>query len=457
MELKLQQKEHLEAPKIIVKPPGPKAKKIIELNNSYVSDLQKGISRVVQVVYDHAYGATVIDVDGNAYVDFTDAVTCCNAGFAHPKVVKAIQEQAAKFLHCYEYPSELRGEVAKLLCEITPGDFEKRVIFSSSGSESNETALRLAELATHKHEIISLWESFHGKTRGVASHTTIPKVRKDLRVLPQAYSIPYPDCNHCFLKLKYSSCGLRCLDLLEPVINFETTGDVAAVIVEPVLGMGCAVPPDDYWPALKEKCEKRNILFIDDEVQTGFGRTGKMWAMEYCGVKPDIITGGKGLANGLPAGSTVCRKDITDTKEMLDKYAGLFTSTHGANPIIMAAAKASIEVYLDEKLPEHAADVGKYVMKRCLEMAEDHKIIGTVQGRGLLIGIELFEKGTNKPSKNYAIEVCRKSFENGLLIFNTGWHGASVKICPALVITQEESGRGLDILDKVFTEIEQKI
>jgi len=448
----------LEAPKIAVKPPGPKAMKIIEMNNRYMSGLCRGISRILQVVFDEAKGALVKDADGNLYIDFTSAVTCCNTGFAHPRVVKAVQEQIAKFQHCYEYPTELRGEVARLLCEITPGDYDKAVIFSNCGAESIENALRIAEMVTGKHEIISLWESFHGKTRGTTSYTTMRGVKAGLKLLPKAYSIPYPDCNHCFLKKEYPDCGLQCLDFFDYVINFETSGDIAALILEPILGGGCAVPPKDYWPALKEKCEDYNILFIDDEVQAGFGRTGKMWAIEHYGVEPDIITGGKGLASGLPAGSTVCRKSLSDSPEMLERYTGLFTSTFGGNPVILAAAKASIEVYLEEKLPEHAGEVGEHIMKRCNEMAEDHKILGHIQGKGLLIGVEIVEdKGADKPSKKYTLDICKRAFEKGLLIFNTGWHGGFLKINPVLAITKEQADKGLDILDDAIGDLEKTL
>lgn len=443
-----------EAPRIVVKPPGPKARTIIECCNNYVSPLAVGIGRILQVVFEEARGATVRDVDGNVYIDFTSAVTCCNTGHSHPKVVKAIREQVEKFLHCYEYPSKLKAEVAELLCRITPGDFEKVVVFSNSGTESVENAIRLAEMYTGKHEIISLWESFHGKTRGTSSLTTYgPKIRKGIKKLSGSYHIPYPDCNHCFLHRTYPDCELQCLEFLDYVVNFETTGDIAAIVVEPILGGGCVVPPPEYWPELKKRCEELGALFIDDEVQMGFGRTGKMFAIEHYGVKPDILTAGKGLASGLPVGSTVFRKDISEA--LKEDYGGLFTSTFGANPVILAAAKASIEVYLEEKLPEKAAELGKYVIKRCQEMREDHEIIGHVQGRGLLVGVEFVkDKERDLPAPQTALEVCKRAFEKGLLVFTTGWQGNFIKINPPLVITKEQIDKGLDILDEVCTEIE---
>jgi 4-aminobutyrate aminotransferase-like enzyme len=447
----------LKSPRIVVKPPGPKAREIIERCNKSVSALAVGIGKVLQIVFSDAKGALVKDVDGNIFIDFTSAVTTNNTGHSHPKVVEAIVQQAEKFIHAYEYPYELKAEVAELLCQITPGNFEKAVIFSNCGTESVENALRIAEMYTKRREIISLWQSFHGKTRGSASITTYgSKLRKGIKKLPEIHHIPYPDCNHCPLHETYPECGIKCLEFFDHVINFETDGEIAAVIFEPILGGGCVVPPPEYWPALAKKCREVGALVIDDEVQASFGRTGKMFAIQhYEGVEPDIITCGKGLASGLPVGSTILRKDISD--ELAKDYGGLFTSTFGANAVILAAAKASIETYLEEKLPEKAAKLGEHTIKRCKEMSERHEIIGHIQGKGLLIGLELVkDKEKDIPARDYALEVCKRAFENGLLIFNTGWQGNFVKINPPLVITKEQLDSGLDILEKVISEIERE-
>ena len=444
-----------EAPKIVIKPPGPKASRICERNEKFVSGLAVGIGKILKIVYEEARGAVIKDIDGNLYIDFTSSITACNTGHSHPKVVEAIKRQADRFIHAYEYPTDLKADVAEKLSKIAPGNFEKTVIFSNCGTESVENAMRIAELYKRKHEMISFWESFHGKTRGSSSLTTYGvKVREGLTKLPGIYHIPYPDCNHCVFHREYPDCGVQCLEFLDHVINFESTGNVGAVILEPILGGGCVVPPADYWSRVKELCQQKDLLFIDDEVQAGMGRTGKMFAIEHYGVEPDILTTGKGLASALPIGSTISRKEITES--LVKDYGGLFTSTFGSNAIPLAAASATIDVMIEEKLPENAAKIGEFILKRLNEMKAEHEKIGHIQGKGLLIGLEFVEdQKSHKPSKQMALEICKRCFENGLLIFSTGWQGNFVKINPPLVITQEQADKGLDVLDNVISEIER--
>ena len=439
-----------EIPKIVVEPPGPKAKAVIEKNYKYVSRLAMGISKVMQIVYDKAYGAVVQDVDGNVYIDFTAAVTTNNPGHTHPKVSAAIIEQAKKFLQAYEYPTQVKADVAEILAQVVPiKSSEVRVVFANAGTEANENALRLAEHYTKRHEIIAFWESFHGKTRGSASVTTWnKKMRKDIKLVGNMISVPYPDCNHCFLKHKYPDCGLACFDFLDYMREYQSQDDIAAIIIEPVLGGGCAVPPKEWMKQLREWTQENNILFIDDEVQAGFGRTGKFFAIEHFDVEPDIITGGKGLAGGLPTGATIFRKEYEDA--IVDTFGGFYTSTFGGNPIVMAAARATLKAYLDEKMPEHATEVGEHIKKRLIdEFKPKYSFLGNIQGKGLLIGIEfLTEDG--KPDNKMPIKVVREAFKRGLLIFTTGHKGNFLKVCPPLVITKELADKGLDILDEAI-------
>ena len=444
-----------EVPKIVVEPPGPKAKAIIEKNVKYYSSLAMGISRIMQIVYDEARGAVIKDVDGNYYIDFTAAVTCANTGHNHPKIVEAIKEQVERFITSYEYPTEVRAEAAKLLVEATPGNFEKAVIFVNSGAESNERATQIAEYYTKKHEFISFWESFHGKSRMANSLTTYGlKMRKGLSKHPGIYHVPYPNCYRCPLRKKYPDCDMACLDFLDHVYTYETTDDVAAVILEPILGGGAIVPPKDYWNRVKEWADDHNALFIDDEVQVGFGRTGKMFAIEHWGLEPEILTGGKGLASGLPAGSVVVKKSIADE---ISEYRGLFTSTFGGNPLIMAAAAASLKVYKEEKLPERAAELGEHALKRLNEIKDKYDFISYISGKGLIICVDFVKDEKWTPAPEIALKVVEKSFKKGLLIFTTAWRGNNVKINPPLVITKELLDKGIDILDEVFAEIKKEM
>lgn len=439
-----------EIPKIVVEPPGPKAKAVIEKHNKYVSRLAIGISRVLQIVYDKAYGAVVQDVDGNVFIDFTAAVTTNNPGHTHPKISEAIIEQAKKFLQSYEYPTQVRADVGELLAQVVPiKSSEVRMVYSNAGTEANENALRLAEQYTKRHEIIAFWESYHGKTRGSISVTTwSKKLRTGLKLVGNMISVPYPDCNHCFLKHKYPDCGLACFDFLDYMREYQSQDDIAAIIIEPVLGGGCAYPPKEWMKQLREWTKENNILFIDDEVQAGFGRTGKFFAIEHFDVEPDIITGGKAFAGGLPTGVTVFRKEYEDA--LADNYRGFYTSTFGGNPIIMAAARAALKAYIDEKIPENAAEVGEHIKKRLInEFKPKYDFLGHIQGKGLLIGIEfLTEDG--KPDRTMPIKVLKEAFKRGLLIFTTGHKGNFLKVCPPLVITKELADKGLDILDEAM-------
>lgn len=443
-----------QAPKIVVEPPGPKAKKIIEKNVKYYSTLAMGISKIMQVVYDVARGAVIKDVDGNYYIDFTSAVTCANTGHSHPKIIEAIKQQVERFISSYEYPTDVRAEAAELLVKATPGNFEKSVVFVNSGAESNERAFQIAEYYTGKHEFFAYWECFHGKTRLANSLSGYGlKMRKGLSRHNGVFFVPYPNCFRCPLRQSYPDCGMACLDFLDHVYNFETTGDLAAIIAEPIMGGGCIVPPKDYWNRVKEWVNEHNALFIADEVQVGFGRTGKMFAIEYWGLEPEILTGGKGLASGLPAGSVVVKRDIAD--KVAESYGGMFTSTFGGNPLIMAATAASLKVYKEEKLPENAAKVGTYAMKRLEEMKEQYDFISFIAGKGLLIGVDFVKDEKLTPSPEIAKEVVLRSFKKGLLVFTTSWRGNVIKINPPLVMTQEQMDKGLDVLDEVFKEIKK--
>ncbi|MHA1917979.1 MAG: aspartate aminotransferase family protein [Candidatus Ranarchaeia archaeon] len=456
-----------EAPKIVVPPPGPNAVKVVNDTKSCVSKLCQGISRVnkisegkweggIPLVVNRGKGAILEDVDGNLFIDFSSAITAVNAGHANPVIVKAVQEQVAKFQHIYEYPTIPRANAAKLLQELTPGNYEKRVVFTNSGAESVEQAIRLAEVSSGKSEIIGFHDSFHGKTRAAVAMTTIvQKYRRRIRKLQGTYHTPYPTCHMCPFKQEYPSCGLYCVDWIDRVIAQETTGDVATLIGEIHSGAGF-VPPDDFWPAVKKKCEEHDILFIADEVQTGAGRTGKMFASEWYNLEPDITIVAKGLASGLPCGAMIAKKDIMEN-EVTEPYYGEFTCTFGGNVVMMAAAEATLKFYRDSGCVENARIQGEYIIKRINEMIDNHKYLGEVHGRGLLIApyfVDENEKHSKKSAK-ICMDFIRESFKKGLQIWNTGPWGDAVKICPPLVITREQVDKGLEVFEEALNIVER--
>jgi 4-aminobutyrate aminotransferase len=454
------------APKIIVSPPGPNTVKVVNLNNQSVSKLCMGISRVnsisegqweggIPLAVKQGKGAVLEDVDGNLFIDFSAAITAVNAGYSNPIINKAVVDQIEKFQHIYEYPTLVKANTAKLLRELTPGTFEKRVFFSNSGSEAVEQSIRLAEVSSGKSEIIGFHHSFHGKTRASLGITTIvQKYRRRVRKLHGNFHTPYPTCHMCPWKMDHPNCGLYCVDWIDRIIKQETTGNVAAIVGEIIAGASF-VPPKDFWPAVIEKCQDHDILFIADEVQTGAGRTGKMFASEWYNIEPDIITIGKGLASGLPTAAVIARKEIMEN-EVMEPYYGMFTSTFSGNVVMMAAAEAALKFYRDSGCIENARVQGEYLIKRLNEMLGQYKAMGEVHGRGLLVGVYFVDNNGNhnKHSAKVCMSFIRECFKRGLQIWNTGPWGDAVKICPPLVISREQIDKGLEVFEEALKVVD---
>ncbi|MHA2059645.1 MAG: aspartate aminotransferase family protein [Candidatus Ranarchaeia archaeon] len=457
-----------EAPKIVVPPPGPNAVKVVNATNESVSRVCQGISRVnsisvgkweggIPLVVNRGKGAVLEDVDGNLFIDFSAAITSVNAGYANPVIIKAVQEQMVKFQHFYEYPTMVRANTAKLLQEMTPGDFPKKVFFTNCGTEAVEQAIRLAEVSSGKSEILGFHDSYHGKTRASVGLTTIvPKYRKRIRKLHGNFHTPYPTCHMCPFKLEHPDCGLYCVDWIDRVIKQETTSDVAAMVAEIQAG-ATYVPPDDFWPAVMKKCQEHDILFIADEVQTGAGRTGKMFASEWYGIEPDITIVAKGLASGLPTGAVVARQEIMEN-EVMEPFYGMFTSTFGGNAVMMAAAEATLKFYRDSGCIDNSRIQGKYIIKRLNEMMDQYSCLGEVHGRGLLIGAYFVDENGKhgKESASTCARFIRECFKRGLQLWNTGPWGDAVKICPPLVITREQVDKGLQVFEEAVKVVDHR-
>jgi 4-aminobutyrate aminotransferase len=432
---------------INVDPPGPKAKKILDLEKRHISP---SVSPPTALVWERGEGATIFDVDGNRYIDFTSGVLVTNAGHCHPKIVKAIQEQAAKLLNCYDSPHPVRAKLAQTLAGFMPEDL-KRVLFYCSGSEVTDVSTTIARIYTGKSEIITFHGAFHGRLYSSLSLSGIGSQKRGLRPLaPGVIHMPYPYCYRCTFDREYPACGLTCLKYMERTIDYVSSGDIAALIMEPYQGTnGSIIPPPEFIVGVREFCSKRGILMILDEVQSSFGRTGKMFAFEHYGIVPDILCVAKGLAGGVPLSAIIARNKIMEALE-----PGSLSSTHTGSPISCAAALATIDVILEEGLSENAARVGKSMIDRLVDMQWSISAIGDIRGIGLAIGLELVKnRETREPDAELASRVVGNAIKKGLaLISPIGMYHNIIRLGPPLVITEEMAMEGLDILEKSIVE-----
>jgi len=411
------------------------------------------VRKMEPVVISEASGATVKDVTGRSYIDFFAGIAVVNSGHCHPEIVDAAIDQARKLVHACTYVYYIPPAIylAEKLAEIAPPRLQKTFL-GNSGAEANECAIKLARKFTRKYELIALMASFHGRTLGTLSVTGQAGRRKyDMGPYLTGISFAYPPyCYRCLFRQDYPDCDLLCARMIRDVIDYSTGRGVAAFIAEPVMGEGGIItPPLEYFKIVKEILDEDNILLIADEVQSGFGRTGRLFAVEHYDVEPDIMTVAKGIADGFPLSACMTRPEIANAFEPGDHL-----STFGGNPVSAAAALANINVMLREKLPEKASEKGAYLMTRLNEMKEDYDLIGDVRGKGLMIGIELV---TNRKKKTPAPEETRRlrdlARKKGLLVGSGGVKGCVLRLQPPLVIEKEEIDKALDILDSAMKEM----
>ena len=400
-------------------------------------------------------GAIIEDIDGNRYIDFLSSAAALNTGHTHPRVVRAIKEQVNNFTNyttAYMY-NKNQVELAQELVQITPGNRTKKVSFGLSGSDANDGAIKLARSFTKRQKIIAFLRSYHGSTYGAISLSAISlNMRRNMGpFLPEIYHVPYPDCYRCPFKLVPSNCNLSCLNHIKTLLdNLIPAEEIAAIIIEPIQGdAGIIVPPDKYLPTLKKMCEENNILFIAEEVQTGFGRTGKWFAIEHWGIEPDVILLGKAIASGMPLSAIVAKKEIMDSWKA---PAHLFTM--GGNPVSCAAALATISVIKEERLVEKSKEMGDYIQDRFNELKKEHELIGDVRGKGLLIGVDLVsDRETKQRAEKEAAKVCWRCWEKGLIL--TFFSKSVLRIAPPLVITKKEVDIALNIIEKSIKDVEE--
>ena len=429
----------------------PQAQKIVELHN-------QAIMTTTMVPYplvaSEAQGALVKDVDGNVYIDFSSAVAVANIGHNHPEVVKAVKAQAEKLIHFAgnDYYNPLQAQLAQELVSITPGKFDKKVFFSNSGAESVECAFKLARWHTKKPGMISFLGAFHGRTFGALSLSACKGLHKKffLPLVPSVVHVPYAYCYRCPFKLSYPNCDVWCASYIDEVLlHSHPPEDIAGLMVEPIQGeAGYIVPPKEFLPKLEKICVENGFLLLVDEVQTGFGRTGKMFACEHSNTQADIICLSKALAAGLPMGATVAKSEVADWEE------GSHSNTFGGNLLACAASLANIQVIKKEKLAEKAVSVGEYTLSRLNEMKEKSEIVGDVRGKGLMIGVEFVkDKHTKEKAVKETEKITIEAFKKGLILLPVGVN--CIRIAPPLNIPLEQLDKGLDILFDVIKTVEK--
>ncbi|MCR4428287.1 MAG: acetyl ornithine aminotransferase family protein [Caldiserica bacterium] len=430
-----------EGPKIRVPVPGEETKRIVSLDETYLATGTKGSPVAIK----WGRGVRFEDLDGNLFLDFTNGMVA-GTGHSHPRVVRAIQEQAEKFLFFNgpDFYYEVQSRIAQKLCQITPGDFPKKVFLSNSGAEANEAALKLSRSATGKKQFVAFLGAFHGRTMGALALTASKVVQREsfFPMMPGVTHLPFAYCYRCAYKMKPETCNFWCAQILED-LYFKSVlppEEVAAVFMEPVQGEGgYVVPPVGFVQKIKKICEKYDILFVADEVQSGFGKTGEMFAIQHFGVVPDVINLGKAMASGLPMGATVFNSELDFPVQ------GRHSNTFGGNPISAVAALATIEAIEEEKLLENTRRMGDLFKKGLMDLMADIEEVGDVRGLGLMLAIELVkDRETKTPARELRDKVIENCYKNGLLLLPCGT--SAIRFTPAMVINREEVEKGLEIL-----------
>jgi len=404
-----------------------------------------------------AEGIYFWDMDGKRYIDFSSQLMNTNIGHQHPKVVKAIQDQAAKL--CFVHPgnaTEPRGLLGKKLAEVTPGNL-KKTFFTLGGSEANENAIKIARFYTGRHKILARYRSYHGATHGSIALTGDYRRLAVEPAMPGSVHFLDPFCYRCPFGQKIDSCKRECLSHLEEVIRYEGPDKIAAIIMEGVVGSnGLIVPPDDYWPRVREICTKYGILLISDEVMSGWGRTGKWFAVDNWDVTPDIITTAKGITSGyMPLGAVIVSEPIAKFFDDKYLYAGL---TYNGHALACAAALATIKVYEEDNLLENAVMVGKHLGQALEDIKSRHASVGDVRYIGMFSAIELVTNRETKESfaPSVMAEVGKQLRQNGLFTFIMANNmGSIVFIVPPLCIRKEQLDEGLEIIEKALKITDQ--
>jgi 4-aminobutyrate aminotransferase len=436
-------------PRIVTPPPGPKARVIVEKQNTWAST---SYPKEYPLVIARGERAVVEDVDGNRFLDFMAGIAVASTGYGHPKVVNAVQDAAGKFLHICgsDFYYEGFANLCERLAKLAPGSSKKRVFLSNSGTEAVEGAIKLARHSTGRPAIIGFLGAFHGRSYGGLSLTASKAVQRSGfgPFLPEIHHVPYGYRYRCEYCRGEDACTMRCVSWIEQELFTKKVppDSVAAIFVEPIQGEGgYVVPPAGYLKALRELCDRHGILLVCDEVQSGIGRSGKMFACEYEGIEPDILLSAKGLGSGMPIGAIIAKESVMKWKP------GAHGTTFGGNPVCCAAALATLDIVEQELLP-NVNKMGERLIAGARRLAEKHAVIGDVRGRGLMVGVEFVkDRATREPAPDVPHDLVERAFQKGLLLLGCG--KSSLRLAPPLVVDEYDVDTALRIIDECLSEM----
>jgi 4-aminobutyrate aminotransferase len=440
-------------PRVLMPLPGPNAKRVVESDSKYMSP---SYTREYPLVAKRGRGAIVEDVDGNFFLDFAAGIAVCSTGHCHPKVVEAIQKQAAELIHMSgtDFYYEAMPKLAQRLAATTAGTEAKKVFFTNSGTEAVEAAIKLARYRTKRDKLIAFYGCFHGRTMGALSLTASKSTQRQGfgALLSGVQHIPYPYAYRCAHGHTAETCGAEILEQLEGQIfkKLFDAEEVAAIVIEPIQGEGGYIPaPKFFLQELQRICRQHGIMFIVDEVQSGMGRTGHWWAHETAGIEPDMVCSAKGIASGMPLGALIAKESVMRWKP------GSHGTTFGGNPVCIAAALATMDLIETEYLA-NAGRMGEYIFARIADWPKKFKIVGDIRGRGLMIGIEIVhDQRTKEKAADLRNAIVANGFHRGLLMLGAGEN--AIRLSPPLMIDKEQANFAIGTLEECFREAEKKI
>jgi 4-aminobutyrate aminotransferase len=440
-------------PRINMPLPGPKSQQVIEYDKKFMSP---SYMRDYPLVADHAYGAIVEDPDGNTFLDFAAGIAVCSTGHCHPKVVAAIQKQAAEMIHIAgnDFYHRHMPQLAERLVATMPKSSHYKVFFGNSGTEAVEGAIKLARYATRRDKLIAFYGCFHGRTLGSLSLTASKNTQRKHfgTLLGGVEHIPYPYAYRCALGHSKETCGGEIIELLEQQIfkRLFAPEEVAAIIVEPIQGEGGFIPaPAFFLQELQRLCNQHGIVLIVDEVQAGMGRTGKWWAYDHAGITPDIVLTAKGIASGMPISAFIAKESIMQWKP------GAHGTTYGGNPVCVASALATMDL-IEGGLMANAEKIGNYIFGKISDWPSRFKIVGDIRGKGLMIGVEIVrDQSTKEKAPALRDKIIDNAFHRGLLTLGSGEN--SIRMSPPLIIDEEQANCAIRIMEESIREAEKTL